>query len=171
VPPQRVIPSAEMAMLEKTFTPHVRVVEVGGAVDYPNRDPFSHNVFSTTPGAAFDLGLYPRGESRRAPFRRTGAYAIFCNIHSKMSAFVLAVPSPYHVNPNADGRFRIDGVPAGRYRLHAWHERAGEQVVLITVGANAPEDVTVLLDARAYRGTAHLNKYGQPYPAMVRDEY
>jgi plastocyanin len=167
----RVIPTATMAMRQKEFIPHVRVVEVGGEVEYPNRDPFSHNVFSSTPGGAFDLGLYPRGESRAAVFRRPGAYSIFCNIHAKMSAFVVAVPSPYYAMPTADGRFTIDGVPPGRYRVHAWHERAPSQSTLITVGERAPGELALTLDARTFRPAAHLNKFGQPYPTQTRDDY
>jgi hypothetical protein len=160
-----------IAMRQKEFIPHVRVVEVGGAVEYPNRDPFSHNVFSSTPGGAFDLGLYPRGESRAAVFRRPGAYSIFCNIHAKMSAFVIAVPSPHYAHPSSDGRFSIDGVPPGRYRLRVWHERAPEQATVVTVGDRGLGDVAVTLDARTFRPASHLNKFGQPYPAAGRDDY
>jgi plastocyanin len=167
----RVIPTATMAMRQKEFLPHVRVVEVGGQVEYPNRDPFSHNVFSSTPGGAFDLGLYPKGETRGAVFRRPGAYPIFCNIHAKMSAFVVAVPTAYYAMPSEDGRFTIDGVPPGRYRLHAWHERSPEQTSLVTVGEGAAANLAVTLDARTFRPAGHLNKFGQPYPAQSRDDY
>jgi plastocyanin len=167
----RVIPTATMAMRQKEFLPHVRVVEVGGEVEYPNRDPFSHNVFSSTPGGAFDLGLYPKGESRGAVFRRPGAYSIFCNIHAKMSAFVVAVPTAYHAMPTEDGRFSIDGVAPGRYRLHVWHERAPEQTTVVTVAERPVGDLAVTLDARTFRPGGHLNKFGQPYPAQSRDDY
>ncbi|AHG91196.1 hypothetical protein J421_3659 [Gemmatirosa kalamazoonensis] len=171
LPAPRAIRSTVMAMRQKTFEPHVRVVEVGGLVEFPNRDPFSHNVFSTTSGGAFDLGLYSRGESRGVTFRRAGTYAIYCNIHSKMSAFVVAVPSALHAQVRPDGAFSIDGVPAGRYRVHAWHERAPEQVTTITVGERPLPDVQVTLDARSFRPTAHLNKFGQPYSMVTRDAY
>ena len=167
----RVIPTATIAMRQKEFIPHVRVVEVGGQVEYPNRDPFSHNVFSSTPGGAFDLGLYPKGETRGAVFRRPGAYSIFCNIHAKMSAFVVAVPTAYYAMPSEDGRFTIDGVPPGRYRVHAWHERSPEQTTVVTVGDGGTANLALTLDARTFRPAAHLNKFGQPYPAQSRDDY
>ena len=167
----RVIETESIVMRQKEFVPHVVAVEVGGAVEYPNKDPFSHNVFSSTPGGAFDLGLYPKGESRAAVFRRPGAYSIFCNIHAKMSAFVVAVPSPYYAMPTADGRFSIAAVPPGRYRVHAWHERAPQQSTVITVGERAPAELALTLDARTFRQAAHLNKFGQPYPAQGRDDY
>ena len=162
---------AEMAMRSKSFVPHVQIVPVGGAVAWPNRDPFSHNVFSNTPGGAFDLGLYPRGDVRAAGFRRPGVYEIFCNIHPRMSAFVLAVPGTQYARPGADGQFTIADVPPGRYRLRVWHERAAPESQLVTVAADGVSGVRVALDARGYRPVPHANKFGQPYPTARRDEY
>jgi hypothetical protein len=159
-------------MRQKTFLPHVRVVPAGGTVAWPNRDPFSHNVFSNTPGGTFDLGLYPRGESRDAAFRRAGVYAVFCNIHPRMSAYVVAVPGPHYAQPAADGRFTIAGVPPGRYRLRAWHERAQAPAArVVTVAERGASGLDVTLDARQFRPQPHANKFGQPYARVVRDEY
>lgn len=170
--PPRAIPEVAIEMREKEFRPHVRVVEAGGTVQFPNRDPFSHNVFSNAAGAAFDAGLYPRGESRGAAFRRPGSYPVFCNIHSRMSSFVVAVPTPYHAQPDRDGRFEIPSVPPGRYRLHAWHERAtAPGQVQVTVTERGAAGIELALNARPARATTHLNKFGQPYPSMERDEY
>lgn len=166
-------PRGEIAMRQKTFLPHVRVVAAGGTVAYPNRDPFSHNVFSNTPGGSFDLGLYPRGESRGAAFQRAGVYAVFCNIHPRMSAYVVAVPSGYYARPGAGGRFVIADVPPGRYRVRAWHERAREPVArVVTVAGRGAPGVDLTLDARGYRPQPHANKYGQPYARTTTgDEY
>ena len=114
---------AEIAMHDKTYTPHVRVVPAGSTVAFPNQDPFRHNVFSNSSAGPFDLGLTPRGQAAKNLFRRPGVYAIYCNIHSRMSAFVVAVASPYYTQPGADGAFTLASVPAGRYVLHVWHER------------------------------------------------
>jgi len=174
-PPPRPRPeplATEIVMRQKTFLPHVRVVGTGGTVAWPNRDPFSHNVFSNTPGGTFDLGLYPRGESRGAAFRRPGVYEVFCNIHPRMSAYVVAVPSPHHARPDANGRFTLTGVPAGRYRLRVWHERARTpHAQELAVTERGTPRVAVTLDAREYRPQPHANKFGQPYARVARDEY
>ena len=78
-------------MKGREFVPHVQIVRAGSSVSYPNKDPFSHNVFSNSALGAFDLGLYRTGASRSAPFQRTGVYAIYCNIHARMVNFVVAV--------------------------------------------------------------------------------
>src|SRR5262249_45561179 len=102
---------------DKRFSPHVVAIEAGSQVDFPNEDPFFHNVFSVFNGKRFDLGLYASGETNSVYFSRPGTSYIFCNIHPKMSAVVLALDSPYFAVTDQDGNFGITGVPEGRYRL------------------------------------------------------
>jgi plastocyanin len=163
--------AANIAMRGREFLPHVRIVLAGGTVTFPNQDPFSHNVFSNADPGPFDLGLYRRGASRAATFPRSGVYPIYCNIHSRMVSFVVAVPGPWFTQPNADGRFAIGGVPEGAYTLHVWHERAGEITRPVTVGAGGASTGRLQLDARAYVASPHLNKFGLPYTAIRADRY
>ena len=161
----------QIAMQSKQFVPRVRVVTAGSRVNFPNQDPFRHNVFSNTPGGTFDLGLYPRGSARAASFRRVGVYPIFCNIHSRMSAFVVAVPTSQYTQAQADGSWTIEGVPPGRYILHVWHERASERTREIVVGGVAVHGLDEQLDARGWRPVSHKNKFGHDYPPTERDRY
>jgi len=163
---------ASIAMTGREFVPHVRVILTGGTVAFPNRDPFSHNVFSNAEAAPFDLGLYRRGASRSATFPRPGVYPIYCNIHSRMVSFVIAVPSTLVAMVAADGRFTITDVPPGEYLLHAWHERASGRVTRqIVVPATGLSGQRVVLDTRAYVSGPHLNKFGLPYAATREDRY
>jgi len=162
---------AQIVMESREFVPRVRVVSTGSAVGFPNQDPFRHNVFSKAGPSEFDLGLYGRGDSKDARVDRAGVYPVFCNIHAKMVAFIVAVPTPYVAQPNPDGRFTIASVPPGTYTLHAWHDRGGEQTSDVTVAADGRSDVTVQLDARGYRPTPHKNKFGQEYTNAGRDRY
>jgi len=167
----RVATDGVIDMRGREFIPHVRIVRTGGVVEFPNKDPFRHNVFSNVEPGAFDLGLYPRGASRGVVFARPGVYPIYCNIHSKMVSFVVAVPSDWWAQPAADGRFLLRDVPPGTYTLHAWHERADVATRVVTVSAAAPSDVHVTLDARAYVPGPHLNKFGRPYSVIRADKY
>ena len=161
----------QIAMQSKQFLPRVRVVTTGSRVNFPNQDPFRHNVFSNTPGATFDLGLYPRGTARAASFRRAGVYPIFCNIHSRMSAFVVAVSTSLYTQAQADGSWTIDHVPAGRYILHVWHERAPERTRELIVAGERLQGLDEQLDARGWRPLGHKNKFGKEYPPVERDRY
>jgi plastocyanin len=162
---------AQIVMESRTYVPRVRVVPVGSSVAFPNQDPFRHNVFSKSGPSEFDLGLYDRGETREARVQRRGVYPVFCNIHAQMVAFIVAVPTPYVAQPNPDGRFSIEGVPAGTYTLHAWHDRTGVETREIRVGGDGQADANVQLDARGYRFVQHKNKFGQEYTKSGRDRY
>ena len=164
--------ATEIVMDGREFRPAVRVVPAGSAVRFPNSDPFRHNVFSDAGPGRFDLGLYGRGESRGATVGAPGIYPIFCNIHARMVAYVLAVPTPWFTQVGADGSWQIAEVPPGRYRLHAWHDRGGEQVrdLEVTAGGERAQ-ADVQLDARGWRRLPHKNKYGHDYPPETRDRY
>jgi len=164
--------NASISMRGREFLPHVRVVLSGGSVAFPNEDPFSHNVFSNADLGPFDLGLYRRGATRAATFPRPGVYPIYCNIHSKMVSFVVAVPAPWATQPDADGRFTLQGVPAGSYVLHAWHERGSSDLEKeIVVPPSGIAQLQLTIDARTYVDAPHFNKYGRPYAVIRADRY
>jgi hypothetical protein len=161
-----------IVMRGREFLPRVRVVLAGGAVAFPNEDPFRHNVFSSVELGPFDLGLYPRGDTRSASFMRPGVYPIYCNIHSKMVSFVVAVPTRWAAQPGENGTFVLHGVPTGAYILHAWHERGTAEVTReIIVPAGGLANLRLTIDARSYVPAPHLNKFGRPYSLIRSDRY
>ena len=161
----------QMAMQGRQFAPRVAVIPAGSTVEFPNQDPFSHNIFSTAAGAAFDLGTYAGGTTRSFTFRKTGAFPIYCNIHSGMTSYVVVVATPYRVLAGADGRWTLPGVAAGSYDLHVWHERAPELVQPLQVPLAGVDGVASVLDARGYEAKPHLNKFGKEYTSTGKDRY
>ena len=155
----------QMAMNGRQFAPRVRVVTSGSTIEYPNQDPFSHNIFSVAAGAAFDLGIYGGGTMKSAQFKKAGAYPVYCNIHPKMTGFVVVVTTPWYGQATADGRWVIEKVPSGRYELHVWHERAPEFVKELDVPAAGLSNVDQKLDATGFKQLPHKNKFGQDYTA------
>jgi len=158
-----------MASKAKTFAPHVVVVPRGGTVVFANLDRIYHNVFSTTAGQAFDLGLYRNGESRSHRFAAPGLVAVYCNIHPKMAGYVRVVEGAWCMT-DASGAFRIPGVAAGRHTVHLWHERGGEREVEARVPPGKSADVQATLDASRFRQALHKNKHGQDYPPATLDD-
>jgi plastocyanin len=153
-----------VVMRRKAFEPHLVVVPVGSTVQFPNEDPIFHNVFSVSGQNRFDLDLYKKPKAGAWTFRHPGVVRVYCNIHPQMSAVLLVRDNPWFTRPTADGRFRIDGVPAGTYTLKAWHERVAEAVaVTVSVPAEGSAEATLALDASRYKRLPHKNKYGKDY--------
>jgi plastocyanin len=154
---------AMIVMKGKTFTPHVVVIPVGGTVEFPNEDPILHNAFSVSGENRFDLDLYKKPRSASWTFQVPGIVRVYCNIHPQMSAVVVVRDNPYYSRAEADGHFTIEGVPAGKYSLVAWHERAGEVATDVTVTADGVAEAQLSMDASKYKRVAHKNKYGKDY--------
>jgi len=159
---------ATLTQHNKMFEPHLLVVTRGSSVDFPNKDPWFHNVFSLFNGKRFDLGLYEAGTSRTVHFDREGVSFIFCNIHPEMSAIVVVLSSAYFAVTNKQGDFNISGVPAGRYTLHVWNESAQPAAlkalgreVQVSESSRSVGALKVPLTQNA--AVAHKNKYGQDY--------
>ena len=131
----------ELHQQNETFIPHVLAITKGSTVEFPNDDPFFHNVFSFSSAASFNLGRYPRGQSKPQKFTKTGLVKVFCDIHSHMSASILVLDHPYFATPAADGTYEIANVPAGQYTIVGWHERVGERAAAIEVQAGRPTSV------------------------------
>src|SRR5688572_2571740 len=82
-------PRPTMSSRGKRFDPHVLAVPQGTAVSFPNVDSIYHNVFSLSPGNAFDLGLYRKGAARTTTVRTPGLVHVYCNIHPEMAAYIV----------------------------------------------------------------------------------
>jgi plastocyanin len=124
---------ATIAQKDEQFVPHVVAITRGSSVSFPNDDPFFHNVFSLSRGANFNLGRYPSGTTRSRVFTRPGLVKVFCELHSHMSAVIRVFDHPWFTIPDDQGRFSIDGIPAGEHTLVAWHERIGERRDRVTI--------------------------------------
>jgi plastocyanin len=158
----------QLVQHNKTFLPHVLVVPVGTVVDFPNRDPFFHNVFSLFDGKRFDLGLYEAGATNSVRFDRLGVSFLFCNIHPEMSAVVVAVDTPYYGISDRKGNLAIQNVPDGKYELHVWYERSLPDDLksltrAVTISQASKELGAIQVPENPSFTPAHKNKYGQDY--------
>jgi plastocyanin len=136
---------AVMNQRNETFVPHVLAITSGTTVDFPNSDPFYHNVFSLSKTTRFDLGRYAAGHARSIRFDRAGIVRVFCDIHSHMNAYILVFTHPFFALTDAEGRYRIDNVPPGSYGVIAWNEGASSDTRPVTVpdGGVAELDFTL----------------------------
>ena len=159
---------AVLRQKNKSFEPHLLAVTKGSTVDFPNLDPWFHNVFSLFNGKKFDLGLYEAGTSRTVHFDREGVSYIFCNIHPEMSAVVVVVSSPYYAVVSKNGDFSIVDTPPGKYTLHVWSENALPETLeglsrQVEVSGTTQSVGTLRVHESETANAQHKNKYGRDY--------
>ena len=169
-------PPYRLVQKDKQFSPHLLVVPTGSEVEFPNQDPFFHNVFSLFNGKRFDLGLYESGTSRYVKFDREGVSYIFCNIHPEMGAVVLTLSTPFYAISNVSGDVVIHNVPPGNYRLQLWSEGSKpvnqadfpREVRVFAGGTNLG---TIQMQAEASPLKDHKNKFGDDYHPNHNNPY
>jgi len=124
--PSRAIPAektmvASMDQVNRTFVPHVLAVRAGTWVEFPNSDNVLHQVYSISPTKRFQLPLYIGKPARPIQFETPGVVAIGCNVHEKMSGFIVVVPTPYF-GTAVNGRLTLNGLNADDYTVRVWYE-------------------------------------------------
>ena len=170
-------PRYRLVQHNKRFEPGLLVVPVGSVVDFPNADPWFHNVFSLYRGKRFDLGLYQAGAQRSVRFDRIGPSYLFCNIHPEMTGVVLAVDSEFFGVTDKNGRYSIPGVAPGKYALHVWYENATPESLQalqrqVTIENDRQTLPPISVKAVQLMPAEHKNKYGQDYdPQTLKTDY
>jgi hypothetical protein len=163
-------PQPQYRLLQKnrTFVPHLQVVPVGAVIQFPNADPFFHNVFSLYEGKRFDLGLYEAGSTKSVTFSREGVSYIFCNIHPEMSAVVLALSTPLYAVADASNSFMLRSIPPGDYMLHIWIEGVPQALLVhedrrLHLRSRTVDLGTIKAPISQNGSMSHTNKFGNPY--------
>jgi len=161
---------------DKQFIPHILVVPTGSSVDFPNLDPFFHNVFSLFNGKRFDLGLYEAHTQRTVQFDRDGVSYIFCNIHPEMGAVIVTLSTPYYAISARDGSIHLQNVPPGSYRLHVWAEnvpidRLDALGRNVEIGTQNVDLGAISLETSGNVMNHHKNKFGESYAPTAKVPY
>ncbi|MFL6583354.1 MAG: carboxypeptidase regulatory-like domain-containing protein [Chthoniobacterales bacterium] len=115
-------PTKAVAQKNLEFVPALLAIATGTKVEFPNLDDTYHNIFSYSPAKRFDLGRY-RPDEKPVPsvvFDKAGLVTLRCDIHEHMRGLILVLESPYFVITDADGHYRLSGLPAGHQTLKAW---------------------------------------------------
>jgi len=129
------------------FNPQLIVVLVGTTVDFQNSDSVQHNVFWPSVGGnkkeAHNLGTWPKGDKKSFKFTQPGVVPLLCNVHPEMSGYLVVSPTPYFVETDSSGVYKIDNVPDGKYNVTAWHEGTKQQTAAVTVAGTGKADLTL----------------------------
>ena len=127
--------------------PHVLVVPLGSGVEVSNPDGILHDLLAFSLRNPLLEARLPRYRRRlvvpATSLQRPERIKVTCDVHPWLVGWWVVTDAPLHAMTGLDGRFRIDGLPPGRVRLHAWHEALGEldREVLLEAGAVAQVDI------------------------------
>lgn len=149
--PSKDAPPGGVARLDQTnrrFSPEILVIQAGSKVSFPNNDPVFHNVFSLSGPKSFDLGNYPKGDTRFVTFPEPGIVYVNCHLHPNMTAMIVVAPNKWNTLADREGRFELDDVPPGKYTVVAWHKAAGffRQAVTLSEGHSQPVEFLIPID-------------------------
>ncbi len=117
--------TAGMQQINRRFEPDIVVISAGSSVTFPNMDPIFHNVFSLSKPKSFDLGNYPKGDTRTVAFSKPGIVYVNCRLHPNMAGVVVVTPNRWFTRVGRDGQFSLSDVPPGAYTVVAWHKTTG----------------------------------------------
>jgi plastocyanin len=170
------VPQGHYTLLQKnrTFIPHLQVIPAGSVVQFPNADPFFHNVFSLFEGKRFDLGLYEAGSSKGVTFSREGVSYIFCNIHPEMSAVIVSLRTPLYAIADSNDSILLSRIPPGDYKIQLWVEVVPQSSLAgLSRRIHLSEGPLDLGQIRVPIGSSstHENKFGKPYEQDSKSPY
>jgi plastocyanin len=137
--------TASIEQRDRRFVPDLVVIPAGSVVTFPNFDPIFHNVFSLSKAKSFDLGNFPKGQTRLVTFPSSGLVAVYCHLHSNMAATIVVTPNRWATQADGKGIFGLKDVPPGTYTVIAWHKTAGTFRKTVTVGNTGDAEVTFTL--------------------------
>ncbi len=138
-------PMLRMEQTNRRFSPETLVIQSGSKVSFPNNDPIFHNVFSLSGPKTFDLGNYPKGDTRIVAFPEPGIVYVNCHLHPNMTATIVVAPNKWNTGVDRDGQFELQDVPPGKYTIVAWHKTAGFFRQTVEVAAGRDERVEFLI--------------------------
>jgi len=143
----KAIPNSPVVIdnIKCAFEPHVSVGVSGksSTAIIKNSDPVFHNTHSYIKGRTmFNLGLPDQGSQVEKKMRKPGIMEVKCDSHPWMKGYVFFAPHPYSSLTDAAGKFSIEDIPAGSYKVKAWHEGFGEiELGKVTVAAGKATSV------------------------------
>jgi plastocyanin len=134
------------------FLPFVNIVQDGGTLNMTNEDPLLHNsqIYQSDKGnIILNVPMAPNSKSTHTVVfeKNHHIYQMICGMHEFMQTWGFAVDNPYYARVDQNGRFTIDGIPPGKYKVIAWHVHIHPIEREITVKANGQTTVNFEFEA------------------------
>ena len=132
------------------FVPETAAIRAGDRIRFTNSDPQAHNVSSGSLVHRFDFTIAAMQEHTEV-FPKAGGIRrpliLGCKFHSVMRGWIFIFPHSLYAVTQADGRYRLAGVPPGDYTLHIAHPAGGlktsRRLTVTAMQAPLTEDVAL----------------------------
>ena len=121
------------------YVPRVQGAVAGQIVQVENEDKTMHNVHTYRGQETILNQGQPAGSPAIKKDNIASEAAVLkfkCDVHPWMQGFLVVTDHPFFQATGADGAFKLDKVPAGKYTVEAWHSRFGLKTAQVTVEPN-----------------------------------
>jgi plastocyanin len=113
--------------------PRMLAVPVGATVQFKNSDRVPHTLYIEHAATMMPPEPTPAGQTRAQKFLASGEYIVRDQEYPHLSGVVLALPSPYAAQADANGAFKLDA-PEGKYTARVWWRGAWVLSQAVSVG-------------------------------------
>jgi hypothetical protein len=113
-------PAVGIALRDGRFQPRVVGLLPLQSLEIRNEDDRRHDVLRG------DAEAFPMEPGTRTSMRCSGPrgpFRLACRGHAGEVGWAVVLPNPWFAVTDADGAFRIEGIPPGEQTLAIWHER------------------------------------------------
>ncbi len=133
------------------FMPFMSVMTNDSMFEATNSDPVLHNIHTyeimgRAKKTVMNVSQPKQGATtkKKVKLKRGAGMKIECDAHDFMHGFVFVAKNPYYAVVAEDGTYTINDIPAGKYKVKAWHGTLGEQKgkAEVTAGGSATVDFT-----------------------------
>jgi plastocyanin len=131
---------------ECMYTPRIQGVVSGQEIDIKNSDATLHNVHTYKGVESWFNQAQPKGAEPMSKELEGGVIKFKCDVHPWMTGFVVVTDHPFFAVSGADGAFSIEKVPAGKYKVEAWHSHYGAKTAEVEVADGKAGEVTFSYD-------------------------
>ena len=143
---KRSVSAPKEALLDQAqceYVPHVLAIPVGSVVKIKNSDGILHNVHSfSEKNPPFNRAQPKYLKEISEKFAKPEVVSLRCDVHGWMSGWIVVTESPFYDVTAADGSFRMENVPVGKYTLEVWHETLGKTTQSVEVKVGEVTNVT-----------------------------
>ncbi len=134
------------------YAPYVSGVMVNQRILVRNSDPVLHNVHPIPAVAGnkeANIAQLPKAKDLEFSFAKEEQFLRFkCDVHPWMFSYVTVLSHPFYATSAANGTFKIENLPAGKYTIEAIHRKAGKQTMEVEVPATGGKEANFTFDAK-----------------------